>query len=197
MRARVLRHGKFGSPMSLMGQTRSFGDVGSMSGLPESGRAADTGGRLESAWRSWPRSLNGTICLAALLATLVAVPVAMERNRDVPPDVWTGAAPTEPSQEWRDREMRDKMRGELRGELLQQVKIYAPINAISLACGIEATDQKANSAMLKGVQSDPEAAKLVAEIHWNTQLRYRLAAKSGDKAEFCSQFLSANSQYAK
>jgi hypothetical protein len=61
MRARVLRHGKFGSPMSLMGQTRSFGDVGSMSGLPESGRAADTGGRLESAWHSLPRSLNGTI----------------------------------------------------------------------------------------------------------------------------------------
>jgi hypothetical protein len=42
-------------------QTRSFGDVGSMSGLPESSRAADTGGRLESAWRSLPRSLNGEV----------------------------------------------------------------------------------------------------------------------------------------
>ena len=39
--------------MTAVGQTRSFGDVGSMSGLPESSRAADTGGRLESAWHSF------------------------------------------------------------------------------------------------------------------------------------------------
>jgi hypothetical protein len=34
----VVRQSKIGLPMSQMGQTRSFGDVGSMSGLPESGQ---------------------------------------------------------------------------------------------------------------------------------------------------------------
>ena len=35
-----MHHSKLGCSMSQLGQTRSFGDVGSMSGLPESGRIA-------------------------------------------------------------------------------------------------------------------------------------------------------------
>jgi hypothetical protein len=55
--------------------------------------------------------MKAPIIVGALLAILVAVPVAMERNR-VTPDVWTGAPTTvraEPTQAARDFEMRSKM----------------------------------------------------------------------------------------
>jgi hypothetical protein len=140
--------------------------------------------------------MKNQIMLAALLTALAAVPVVIERTRDVPPDVWTGAAPTERviTQDMRDREMRDKMLAEKRPDLLAQVKIYVPINAISSTCDLRAINKNANSGMLEGVKWDPEAAKLVGRLHWETQAAYRAAR---DKAAFCSDFLAANGQSAK
>lgn len=74
--------------------------------------------------------MKGPVILGALLAVLVAVPIAMERNRFTP-DVWTGAPTTvraEPSQAARDSEMRSKMLAEARPALLEKVRTYAPIN---------------------------------------------------------------------
>jgi hypothetical protein len=85
----------------------------------------------------------------------------------------------------------------LAGDLIEQVKIYAPINAIAIPCALQAIDQKANFAMLAGAQSDPDAAKLLARLHRETQAAYRAARDAGNKAAFCSKFLSDNSQYAK
>jgi hypothetical protein len=45
----VLHNSKNWVAMAEMGQTRPFGDVGSMSGLPESGRVAGSGGQLKRA----------------------------------------------------------------------------------------------------------------------------------------------------
>jgi hypothetical protein len=39
----LLQHSKTGRRLAAQGQTRSFGDVGLMSGLPENGRLADIG----------------------------------------------------------------------------------------------------------------------------------------------------------
>ena len=62
-----------------------------------------------------------------------------------------------------------------RPDLLAQVKIYAPINAISSTCDLRAINQSANSGMLEGVKWDPEAAKLVGRLHWETQAAYTAA----------------------
>jgi hypothetical protein len=52
--------GKFRTPMSELGQPRSFGDVGSMSDLPESGRSS-TDSRGGAAARIVPQSIPARI----------------------------------------------------------------------------------------------------------------------------------------
>jgi hypothetical protein len=126
------------------------------------------------------------IVSSALLATLIAVPVAIERNR-ITPDVWTGAPTTvraEISQEERDREMRAKMKA----PLLNAVEMYAPINAIAINCGFEAADQRANSAMLESAKTDSEISARVATLHWQTQKAYMASGNTREMRQvFCDK----------
>ena len=78
--------------------------------------------------------------------------------------------------------------------LMDQVRIYVPINAISIPCDLEVIDQSANRKMLEAVGSDPDAGNLLRRLHRETQVALRNA---GDKTGFCKRFIADHRPYVK
>ena len=82
-------------------------------------------------------------------------------------------------------------------DMLDEVAIYASINAIALPCHIEAVDQAANKATLKLVQSNAEAKQIMLSARNTALANY---AASQDKALFCAnvvKFSDGHARFAK
>jgi hypothetical protein len=80
-----------------------------------------------------------------------------------------------------------------------KVRAYVPLYAILNACDIKinAAASDDNRAMLEAVKSDPDAKKLLARLHSETQAAWRKARDAGNRLGFCKDFIAANSQNAK
>jgi hypothetical protein len=81
-----------------------------------------------------------------------------------------------------------------------KVRAYVPVYAMLNACDIRAINAAASGdhrAMLEAVKSDPDAHKLLARLHSETQAAYIKARDAGNRLGFCKDFIAANSQNAK
>ena len=79
-------------------------------------------------------------------------------------------------------------------DMLDEVAIYASINAIALPCHIEAVDQAANKATLKLVQSNAEAKQIMLSARNTALANY---AASQEKALFCANVVKFSDGHAK
>ena len=80
-----------------------------------------------------------------------------------------------------------------------KVRVYVPVVSLAKVCDIRINDATSGDhrAMLEAVKSDPNANKLAYRLHYETQTAYVKARDGGQRAAFCKDFITANSQYAK
>ena len=84
-------------------------------------------------------------------------------------------------------------------ELTDKVRIYAPIIALASACDLTVLSATLNEhgAMLKGIKWNTKARKLLASVHWETQVAYIKARDAGDRRGFCKRFIEANREHVR
>ena len=80
-----------------------------------------------------------------------------------------------------------------------KMRAYVPVVSLAKVCDLRINDATSadHRAMLEAVKSDPNANKLAYRLHYETQTAYIKARDGGQRVAFCTDFIAANSQYAK